>query len=126
MATRIIAIPDANGLIRISCGGDILEIEIQGAQPAGGAPGFFPLPDPFGTPGAYISVQHKRDGKPDIDRLVASARSQIADASSPDPAAAVLNAETADLHEITRAVAQIAQVLPQLLLAIDFGKPRKP
>ena len=35
MATRIIAIPDANGLIRIACGGDILEIEVQAAsQPA--------------------------------------------------------------------------------------------
>lgn len=132
MATRIIAIPDANGLIRIACGGDILEIEVQAAsQPANGDPFLNPftpvhIPNPFDTPGAYINLQHGQDGKPDIDRLVASARDQIADGSRPDPAGVILNVETANLHDITRAAAQIARVLPQLFLAIDFGKLRKP
>lgn len=132
MATRIIAIPDANGLIRIACGGDILEIEVQAAsQPANGDPFLNPftpvhIPNPFDTPGAYINLRHGQDGTPDIDRLVASARDQIADGSRPDPAGVILNVETANLHDITRAAAQIARVLPQLLLAIDFGKLRKP
>lgn len=145
MATRVIAVPDSNGLIRVACGSDVIEIQVvtaAAAGPGGGAivgggtappvrPGN-PFKDPFaafvhdlhdnapGGPDTILRVPRGPDGKIDVNRLLAEAHQQVSDPGRPDPRAVVITAEEANLHELHQLGEQIAETMPDLLVGVRF------
>ncbi len=142
MAIRVIGIPDRDGIIRISCGGEVIEIQVA---PAGGGgsgggtsatPGGPRAPDPFGPfagvvgdimrnpfdlPGAYITPPRTALGKTDLGHLMGTVERQFADPHTPNPRVVVLNVAEANLHEIGALGRELSKTHADLPLAIDFG-----
>lgn len=128
MVTRVIGIPDADGVIRIACGGDIIEIEIPGAKPASGGgstnpgPGAVP-PNPGDVPGTYLRVPVTADGKLDVEQLLQDLRHPWSDPTKSRPRMVLLQARQPDLHELSQMGKQIGKIADNLPLVIDFGDP---
>ncbi len=143
MAMRIIGIPDDDGIIRVSCGGETIEIQVVtraagGAGPAQPARDLNPFDDPFtrmvrdlrtnpfDLPSSYITAPQAGDGRVDVDRLIDEVRRQFADPGRPDPLGVVVSAVDANIHELGRLGGRIADEVSRLALAVDFrglGKP---
>ncbi len=137
MTTRVIGIPDADGVIRIACGGDVVEIVVA-PKPSPQAQG--PVPDPFGDPfaalvaeiadsavdlpGAYLAAPVTPSGEVDLPALVDSRGRQRADPGRPDPRAVILQVGEIDLHRIAALGEAMAREAPDLPLVIDFGSGR--
>ncbi|CCV10565.1 hypothetical protein [Mesorhizobium sp. STM 4661] len=129
MVTRVIGIPDKDGIIRVSCNGEMLEIQVPGYQPAGGDVAGIPIKprsvpaNPSDIVGTYVTVLKKADGKLDVEQLLNDIGSMKADPGRPDPSIILFRAQEVDLHEISRWGQQIEQATSDLPLAIDFGEP---
>ncbi|BAB51066.1 mlr4403 [Mesorhizobium japonicum MAFF 303099] len=130
MITHVIGIPDKNGIIRVSCGSDIIEIQV--VPPAGGSAGepaggeVDPPPGPVGInpgdiPVIYLTVPKKAGGELDLEQLLKDYEGRISDPDKPNPSMILFQAQHADLHEVSRLKQQIAKEMRDLPLAIDFG-----
>lgn len=141
MITQVIGIPDSNGVIRVSCGHDTIEVHIPSALSASGGgvsmignaplnaqatPGAAPPKpvylNPFDNPMAYIAVPCKEDGGFDILKLVEQVNLQFADPTRPDPCGIVYSTLQANVHEITRLNESVAQNISDLPLVLDFSR----
>ncbi len=144
MVTRVIGIPDSNEIIRIACGGDIIEIQIPGnAGPAGGGvqttgssggslPTTNPLKDPFAAivqemgenpfklPTAYI-MPRTITGRLDTTSIVKQVLDQIADTNRANPRAVILDVSNVNLHELSDLGKKLSYEAPDIPIAIDFG-----
>ncbi len=146
MVTRVIGIPDRNGVITISCGGDIIEIHVANVAqasgdaigPASGSTGGGPPPttnpfndpfagivadfkdNPFKLPSAYI-MSTASGGKIDTPYVVKHVLDQIADQYQANPRAVVLAMNNVNLHDLSHLGQRIASEAPGIPIAIDFG-----
>ena len=127
MVTRVTGIPDKDGIIRISCNGEILEIQV--ADPAGGGR-VAGIPKPRRVPanpgdivGTYVIVSQKPDGTLDTEQLLADIGNMKADPGRLDPSIILFRTQEVDLHEISRWGQQIEEAASDLPLVIDFGEP---
>jgi hypothetical protein len=141
MVTRVIGIPDKDGIIRISCGGDIIEIVVggSGGGPTASAPRDDENPfdrrfanivreiesNPFDLPGTYLNLEKPPGGQVDLADLVDRYLRQMRDSMAQGPIAVVLAADRMDLHEISDLGRQIDRAMDGIPLAIDFGRAAK-
>ena len=134
MVTRVIAIPDKNGIVTISCGDDIIEIQVA---PQGWAAGGGPSPgrNPFGDPFVSIIEDYFKDapyilslmatGNLDMSSIVKQVTDRIADADRDNPRAVVLDVNSVNLHDLSKLGQVIAASASDVSIAIDFGGGRK-
>jgi len=142
MVTQIFAKPDENGIVRICCGSDMLEIHIIHESPAeppepGGSGGTFPggrisnpfnryrpyLDNPFRKPGSYmIDLPPKTNGGLDHDGIIEEIRRFTS-----DPGASVvldtivLSHPHVDLHDVCKLEERISENKPKISLGVDFS-----
>jgi len=156
MVTRVIGFPDQNGIITISCGGDIIEIQVatHSGQAIAGSylktgndpvfPADKPYKNPFGLPFAAAPlygevIWHNPHSTPyhyfaspilngslDTSEIVKQVLDQIADENQGKPCAVVLGLNKVNLHELSDLSQKIRVGVPDLPIAIDFGGVMKP
>lgn len=150
--TRVFMIPDSEGVIRVSCGNDTLEIQIATAAssppaspsppspstqssppntptppPSTSSPGpFDTVFNPFDLPGAYIHAPRDSDGKVDLRKLVREILDQTENPALPDPSGVVLSSDNANLHDVSALCKKIAEAAPTLSFGLDFSGRWKP
>lgn len=135
MVTRIIGIPDSNGIIHISCGKDIIEITVETSSSpdtrarigTGGTGVIYGSRkdgiDPFGR--AYALSCSPIDGLQVslYDNIISGITAQQADPSQPNPNGVILrNVGALNMHTLSALSTKIHNVLPGIGIAIDFNK----
>ena len=142
MANRIICIPDAQNIIKISCGGDLLEIEVafplempfdgqHQSQPRQTQPitigkiehGTIKPPDPFGNPYAFsVKPGVDDDGRINISGLFAQIVSSHDSNRSTHASEFIINMDQpVNLHDAVKLSHGIEGISPGARLALNFG-----
>jgi hypothetical protein len=146
--TRVFMIPDSEGVIRVSCGNDTLEIQIVTAAsvtpnapppppnrlspppnsptppPSTSSPPANPFRtvfNPFRLPGAYIDAPRGKDGDVDLPELVRRVLKQTDNPALPDPIGVVVSTHNANLHDVSELGRKIAEAAPNLSFGLDFS-----
>ena len=119
MATRIDARPDSDGVIRVICGGELLEIVVAPGGPVGDQSRR--SDDPFGAPVAYLVVTD-RNGRIDVEAAISRLSQEVYTMSPGGPRSLVLRADMIDLH----GVASLRQAMDteghEMTLAIELSE----
>lgn len=141
MVTTVIGIPNSEGIVRISCGGDIVEIKVvlaganssdsargrrpretpggdNSSSPAGELPVITPgdLPtviNPGDLPATWLQAPSADDGRLDAKELIERIRKQIADPAQANPEGVVVVTPTVNLHDLARLHEQFAPRSPR-------------
>ena len=146
MVRRVIGIPDRNGIIAISCGGDIVEIHVISdfTPPSSGSsnptmsgtgdtdhsinPFSEPFAgimegikdNPFDLPFSYIRSTTV-GGKIDTASIVKQVLDRIADQDQDNPSAVILDLNNANLHELSELGQKMSSQAPDVPIVVDFG-----
>ncbi|HEV2865987.1 MAG TPA: hypothetical protein VGX37_05690 [Allosphingosinicella sp.] len=125
MATRIYAIPDKDGIIRVSCGADELEIVVTGGATAKASrkkASPFDQPSPFDRPQAmHIPDFAGEGGGINVDAIVRRVRAQKKAPHLPDPDGVVLRRRgPVDLHDVSRLSSRLRRSGSKAGLGVRF------
>ena len=133
MAIRVIGVPDQNGIIRVSCGHDMLEIDVSGSIGGGSPPEeakvdpefphvFYAQPrnildDPY-----VFGLDAKRGEDPeDAGDIVRRFLAAKADRTVDGPNALLLrNRRSIDVHEIADLARQVRGVAGDVPIGVAF------
>lgn len=119
MATRINAKPDSDGIIRVICGGELLEIMVDPGNVMATQPRR--PDDPFGNPTAMI-VATGPYGQIDLEAVISRLHQEIDAAGSPAPEVVVLRANVIDLRGVASLTGEMIKEGHDIALAFDLSE----
>jgi len=123
MIVRVKGVPDSDGIIRVSCGADTIEIELP--TPAAANPAD-PIPmNPNNIPVTWLVAPLSRDGKLDVDAAIKTIQARRADPHELDYKGVVVDIPDANLHDLADFGKRASQIMPDLPIVLK-SKGRLP
>lgn len=131
MAIRFPAVPDKDGIVRIRCGDDVLEIELMQPTSAVSRGTTAPPDDPDPTEIIVVGLRGGREGllpfslmsegKLDLDGLMLALNQRFEDPAMVDPQTVMLMGPEVDVHAMSALGRRLAELGRDIRLAVAFG-----